>query len=160
MKPASVTLRLAFFQPDIPSNLGAALRLSVCLGVPMDVIEPCAFPLTDKALKRAAMDYGDLADLTRWSGWSAFESAQGAGARRIVLMTTKGATAVQDFAFQPGDTILMGRESAGVPDDVHARADARIVIPMQAGARSLNVVNAASIACFEALRQLGATPGA
>src|SRR5579875_1333086 len=113
-------MRLALFQPDIPQNLGAAVRLCACLGVPLDVIEPCGFPLSDKALKRAAMDYGAAAELARHDSWAAFGSAPERAAGRLVLFTTQGALPYLDFSFQAGDTLLFGRESAGVPDEVHA----------------------------------------
>lgn len=150
-------MRLALFQPDIPQNLGAAIRLAACLGVPLDVIEPCGFPLSDAAIRRAAMDYGDLAQVTRHAGWRDFR-AKSAPSRRLVLFTTRGATPLHDFAFGPDDTLLFGRESAGVPDDVHDAADARVVIPLAPGARSLNVVTAATLALGEGLRQIKAFP--
>ncbi|TAL30503.1 MAG: tRNA (cytidine(34)-2'-O)-methyltransferase [Phenylobacterium sp.] len=150
-------MRLALFQPDIPQNLGAAIRLAACLGVPLDVIEPCGFPLSDAAIRRAAMDYGDLAQVTRHAGWRDFR-AKSAPSRRLVLFTTRGATPLHDFAFGPEDTLLFGRESAGVPDDVHDAADARVVIPLAPGARSLNVVTAATLALGEGLRQIKAFP--
>jgi tRNA (cytidine/uridine-2'-O-)-methyltransferase len=147
-------MRLALFQPDIPQNLGATVRLCACLGVPLDVIEPCGFPLSDKALKRAAMDYGAAAELTRHDSWGAFLSAPERAAGRLVLFTTKGAQPYVDFGFQRGDTLLFGRESAGVPDEVHAAAEGRLVIPICPETRSLNVVTAAAMALGEALRQL------
>ncbi|ACG79282.1 rRNA methylase family protein [Phenylobacterium zucineum HLK1] len=148
-------MRLALFQPDIPQNLGAAVRLAACLGVPLDVIEPCGFPLSDRAVARAAMDYAARADVVRHAGWGDFRAAsQG----RLVLFTTRAAQPFQDFDFRPGDVLLFGRESAGVPDEVHAAADARLFIPLVAGARSLNVVTAAAMALSEALRQTGGFP--
>lgn len=152
-------MRLALFQPDIPQNLGAAMRLAACLGVPLDVIEPCGFPLSDAAIRRAAMDYAAIADVRRHAGWRDFR-ADSAGKRRLVLFTTLGSTPFHDFAFAPTDTLLFGRESAGVPDEVHAAADARLLIPMAPGARSLNVVTAATLALGEALRQIRAFPAA
>jgi tRNA (cytidine/uridine-2'-O-)-methyltransferase len=150
-------MRLALFQPDIPQNLGAAIRLAACLGVALDVIEPCGFPLSDAAIRRAAMDYTALADVTRHAGWADFR-AESAGKGRLVLFTTKGAQPFHDFAFAASDILLFGRESAGVPDDVHAAADARLVIPLMRGARSLNVVSAATLALGEGLRQIKAFP--
>lgn len=148
-------MRLALFQPDIPQNLGAAVRLAACLGVPLDVIEPCGFPLSDRAVARAAMDYAARADVVRHAGWGDFRAAsQG----RLVLFTTRAAQPFQGFDFRPGDVLLFGRESAGVPDEVHAAADARLFIPLVAGARSLNVVTAAAMALSEALRQTGGFP--
>jgi tRNA (cytidine/uridine-2'-O-)-methyltransferase len=150
-------MRLALFQPDIPQNLGAAIRLAACLGVPLEVIEPCGFPLSDAAIRRAAMDYAAIAQVKRHAGWAAFRG-DAAQLGRLVLFTTKGATPLHDFAFAADDVLLFGRESAGVPDDVSAAADARVVIPMAAGARSLNVVTAATLALGEALRQINAFP--
>lgn len=146
-------MRLALFQPDIPQNLGAAIRLGACLGVPVDVIEPCGFPISDRALKRAAMDYVQIADVTRHPSWSLFRTECASENRRLVLFTTHTGTLFTDFRFAAGDTLLFGRESAGVPQEVHAAADARLTIPLVAGARSLNVVTAAAIALGEALRQ-------
>ena len=152
-------MRLALFQPDIPQNVGAAIRLTACLGVPLEIIEPCAFPLGARALARAALDYGPLAEVSRHAGWADFLAAQGRREGRLVLMTTKASQDLYGFAFAPGDTILMGRESAGVPDDIHDDAAARIRIPLVPGARSLNVVTAAAIALGEALRQSVAASG-
>ncbi len=152
-------MRLALFQPDIPQNTGAMLRLGACLGVPVDIIEPCGFPFGDKGLRRAGLDYLDQVDLTRHISWAAFGSARGALRRgRLLLMTTTGDCCYTDFGFAAGDTIMMGRESAGVPEDVHAQADARLIIPMADGARSLNVALAAALALGEALRQTGEYP--
>lgn len=149
-------MRLAFFQPDIPQNLGGAIRLAACLGASLDVIEPCGFPLTDKALKRAAMDYGEAVEIVRRRSWAAFMEAR-AGAR-IVLFTTDGAGSAFDFAFRADDVLLFGQESAGVPHDVHAAADARVLIPIRPETRSLNVVTAAAIGLAEALRQTAGFP--
>ena len=146
---------LALFQPDIPQNLGAALRLGACMGVSVHVIEPCGFPLSDKAIRRAAMDYGEPADVVRHAGWAEFhESRQG----RIVLFSTKGAAPLHDFSFRPDDILLFGRESVGVPDEVHDASDARVFIPLTAGRRSLNVTVSAAIGLSEALRQTGQFP--
>ncbi len=146
-------LRLALYQPDIPQNTGTLLRLGACLGVGIDIIEPCGFVWDDKRLRRAAMDYVDLLDYQRHSSWSAFqEQIQG---RRLVLLSTKAAMPYTDFAFRPDDLLMVGRESAGVPDDVHARADARLLIPMVPAARSINVAVSAAMVLGEALRQLG-----
>jgi tRNA (cytidine/uridine-2'-O-)-methyltransferase len=150
-------MRLALFQPDIPQNLGAAIRLAACLGAPLSVIEPCGFPLSDAAIRRAAMDYAAIADVTRHAGWAEFR-AESEGKGRLVLFTTHAATPFHDFAFAASDILLFGRESAGAPDEVHAAADARLVIPMAAGARSLNVVTAATLALGEALRQTRGFP--
>lgn len=151
-------MRLAFYQPDIPQNLGASLRLAACFGVSVDVIEPCGFPLTDKSLKRAALDYGNAVDLVRHDGWSAFLAASGESTSRLVLFTTRGAIPLQAFRFRPDDTLLFGRESAGAPDAVHAAAAARVVIPLTPGARSLNVAMTAGIVLWEALRQTDRLP--
>jgi tRNA (cytidine/uridine-2'-O-)-methyltransferase len=153
-------MRLALFQPDIPQNLGAALRLGACLDVPVDVIEPCGFPLSDAGVRRAAMDYGALADLTRHATWADFLAAPERRDGRLLLFTTKGAGGFHGFAFQPGDTLLFGRESAGAPDEVHAAADARLFIPLAPGARSLNLTVSAAIALSEALRQTNGFPTA
>lgn len=145
-------MRLALFQPDIPQNLGAAVRLAACLGVPLDVIEPCGFPLSDAAIRRSAMDYAALADVTRHACWSDFLTKTETYGR-LVLFTTRAARPLHSFAFRPDDVLLFGRESAGAPDEVHAAADARLIIPLAPGARSLNVVTAATLALGEALRQ-------
>ena len=150
-------MRLALYQPDIPQNAGAMLRLAACLGVGVDVIEPCGFVWSDRHLRRAGMDYLDQVDLTRHSSWQVFLAARGAG--RLVLLTTGGSIAHTGIAFQPGDTLIVGRESAGAPEEVHDAADARVVVPMVAGARSLNVALAAGIVLGEALRQTGGYPG-
>lgn len=147
-------MRLALFQPDIPQNLGSAIRLSACLGVYLDIIEPCGFPLSDKAVKRAALDYGPCANVSRHDSFESFlATRKDTFAGRLILFTTRAAEPYQGFRFQPDDILLMGRESAGVPEEVHAAADARLFIPMQAGMRSINVINAAAMALGEALRQ-------
>jgi tRNA (cytidine/uridine-2'-O-)-methyltransferase len=150
-------MRLALFQPDIPQNLGAALRLGACLGVPIDVIEPCGFPLSDRAVRRAAMDYGPRAEVVRHPGWADFQAIRRG---RLVLFTTKGAAPFHGFDYRADDVLLFGRESAGVPDEVHAAADARLFIPLVAGARSLNVVTAAAMALGEGLRSTHGFPSA
>jgi tRNA (cytidine/uridine-2'-O-)-methyltransferase len=150
-------LRLALFEPDIPQNTGALLRLAACLGVAVDLIEPCGFLFDDRRLKRAGLDYIALAPLCRHVSWAAFLATHPA-ASRLVLMTTAGTVALHDFAFAAPDTILLGRESAGVPDRVHRRADARVVIPLRPPARSLNVALAGAIALAEALRQTSGFP--
>jgi tRNA (cytidine/uridine-2'-O-)-methyltransferase len=151
-------MRLALFQPDIPQNLGGAIRLAACLGVPMEVIEPCAFPLSDRSLKRAALDYGDQAVVVRRSGWTDFQAAPERNEGRLVLFTTRAAQPLHQFAFAPGDTLLFGRESAGVPEEVHAAAQVRLIIPIRPETRSLNLVSACAIALGEALRQVDAFP--
>ncbi len=144
-------MRLALFEPDIPQNVGAFIRLSACLAVPLHIIEPCGFPVDDKRIRRAAMDYYDLARPVRHASWAAFGRERPPG--RLVLLTTRGAEAFPGVSFRPDDILLLGRESAGVPDEVHAAADLRLRIPLQAGARSLNVALAAAMVVSEALRQ-------
>ena len=151
-------MRLALFQPDIPQKLGASVRLAACLGAGLDGIEPCAFPLSDRGLRRAAMDYA--AETRLHPSWSAFLAAPERTQGRLVLFTTRPATPLHAFGFAAGDTLLFGRESAGAPEEVHAAAQARVVIPIAAGARSLNVVTAAAIGLAEALRQVDGFPGA
>lgn len=153
-----VRMRLALFQPGIPQNVGAAIRLSACLDVGLDVIEPCSFPLDDKSLKRAALDYGPLAHLTRHDSWGTFLKAPERAHGRLVLFTTRGEQSFHDFAFQPGDTLLFGNESRGAPEEVHAAVDARVVIPLRSQARSLNVSVTAGMALAEALRQTDGFP--
>jgi tRNA (cytidine/uridine-2'-O-)-methyltransferase len=148
-------MRLALYEPDIPQNAGTLIRLGACLGVGVDIIEPCGFLFTDKALKRAGMDYLEMAEITRHASWDKFrESAKG----RIVLLTAKAATPYTEFAFAASDIILLGRESAGVPEPVHEAADARLRIPLKAGLRSLNVAVAGAIVLGEALRQTRGFP--
>ena len=146
-------ISLVLYQPDIPQNTGTMLRLCACLGVEVHVIEPTGFDLSDRALRRAGMDY--LAQLRpiRHLSWDKFVAWRAEAGRRLVLATTKAALPYADFAFADGDLILMGRESAGVPETVHAAADARLTIPMVAGMRSLNVATAAAMILGEALRQ-------
>ena len=149
------TMRLALFQPDIPQNLGAFIRLSAGLGVPLDIIEPCGFPVDDKRIRRAAMDYYDLAAISRHASWAAFRQTHLAGrpSGRLVLLTTAGAVPLPQATFRADDTLLFGRESAGVPAEVHDAADLRVRIPLRQGLRSLNVALAAAMVLSEALRQ-------
>lgn len=149
-------MRLALFQPDIPQNVGACIRLSACFGVELHVIEPTGFRFDDRAMKRAALDYGPLSRMTRHADWDAFQAARGPG--RLVLFTTKGAERLDDFAFRPDDVLLFGRESAGAPEYVHAAADARVFIPIRPETRSLNLSVSAGVALFQALRTTGALP--
>lgn len=144
-------MRLSLYQPDIPQNLGAFIRLAACLGTPLDIIEPCGFPVDDRRIRRAAMDYVDLARIRRHASWDAFRRDRGPG--RLVLLTTAGATRLPDARFQADDTLLLGRESAGAPPEVHEAADMRVRIPLQEGLRSLNVALAAAMVLAEALRQ-------
>jgi tRNA (cytidine/uridine-2'-O-)-methyltransferase len=150
-------LRLALFEPDIPQNTGALLRLAACLGVAVDVIEPCGFLFDDRRLRRVGLDYIGSVHLRRHASWAAF-LAELSTCSRLVLLTTAGTVALHDFAFSAADTILLGRESAGVPDCVHRRADARVVIPLRPPARSLNVAAAGAIALAEGLRQTARFP--
>lgn len=147
-------MRLVLYQPDIPQNTGAILRLGACLGSGIDIIEPCGFVLDDRRLRRAAMDYLDLLEWRRWPSWESYRAARHAG--RLILLTTRASTAHHRYRFEPDDRLLLGRESAGVPDIVHDAADARIKVPLRPEARSLNVVTAAAIVAGEALRQTGA----
>jgi tRNA (cytidine/uridine-2'-O-)-methyltransferase len=144
-------MRLALYEPDIPQNLGAFIRLSACLGVALDIIEPCGFPVDDKRIRRVSMDYYDRATIMRHSSWSAFQRDRPPG--RLVLLTTKGGARFPDVAFKSDDALLCGRESAGVPADVHDAAGLSLRIPLQAGLRSLNVALAAAMVLAEALRQ-------
>jgi tRNA (cytidine/uridine-2'-O-)-methyltransferase len=150
--------RLALYQPDIPQNTGTILRLAACLAVPADIIEPAGFDVSDRNFRRAGLDYLDYADITRHASWKAFEEWRNKQGLRLVVATTKGALPYTDFAFARGDVILFGRESAGVPEEVHRAADARLVIPMRPGLRSINVAVAAAMILGEALRQTGAFP--
>jgi tRNA (cytidine/uridine-2'-O-)-methyltransferase len=151
-------MRLALFQPDIPQNIGAAIRLCACLHASLEIIEPCAFPLSDRAVRRVAMDYAGLARIARRASWTEFLAAPERGEGRLVLFTTKARASFLDFSYQPGDTLLFGAESAGAPDYVHAAADSRLKIPIAAQARSLNLVTAATLALGEALRQTDGFP--
>ena len=148
-------MRLALYQPDQAGNVGTILRLAACLGVEVDVIEPCGFPFSDRALKRAGMDYAAMAAVTRHSGWPVFEAALPG---RLVLFTTAGGVRLPAAAFEGADTLLLGSESRGVPDEVHARAELRVRIPQAPGTRSLNLAVAAGIGVAEALRQTGGFP--
>lgn len=149
-------MRLALYQPDQAGNVGTILRLAACLGVPVDIVEPCGFPWSDKALKRAGMDYAEIAEVTRHADWDAFAASR--SGRRLVLMTTQGATPLPQTRFEEGDVLLMGSESAGVPAAVHSAAGLRVRIPQASGTRSLNIAVAAGIALAEALRQTGGWP--
>ncbi|MEH3102058.1 tRNA (cytidine(34)-2'-O)-methyltransferase [Sphingomonas adhaesiva] len=148
-------MRIALYQPDIAGNVGAVMRTAACLGIAVDLIEPMGFRWDDRRVARAAMDYIDHVAVTRHPDWDAFQR-QATG--RLVLLTTRGATPLHDFAFAPGDTLLFGSEGAGVPEAVHARADARVVIPMAPGLRSMNLSVSAAIVAAEALRQTGGWP--
>jgi tRNA (cytidine/uridine-2'-O-)-methyltransferase len=151
-------VRLALYQPDIPQNTGTMLRMAACLGVAIEIIEPAGFDVSDRNFRRAGLDYLDALEVTRHPSWRAFEAFRAERRLRLVLATTKAATPYTEFAFEATDVVLVGRESAGVPDEVHAAADARIVVPMRPGLRSLNVAVAAALILGEALRQTGAFP--
>lgn len=151
-------MRLALYQPDIPQNLGAAIRLATSLEVALDIIEPCGFPLNDKAIRRAAMDYGLCAKVSHHAGWADFLAFVRTGGHRLLLFTTRAALPYCDFVYQTGDILLMGRESAGAPDEVHAEADHSLFIPISAQARSINVITAAAMGLGEALRQTRGFP--
>ena len=146
-------MRLALYEPDIAPNAGAMMRLCACLGVAMDIIEPCGFVLTDRKLRRAGMDYLDHVDMTCHDSWGAYSRDRSDG--RLILLTTRGDTPYAAFRFRLDDTLMVGRETAGVPGAVHAAADARVCIPMVPGTRSLNVALAAAMVLGEALRQTG-----
>jgi tRNA (cytidine/uridine-2'-O-)-methyltransferase len=151
-------MRLALYQPDIAQNAGTMLRLAACLGVAVDIIEPCGFAFDERRFRRAGMDYLDRVNLRRHSSWTAFMREDRPG--RLVLLTTRAETAYTDFAFRPDDMLMVGQEGAGVPDDVHDAADARIRVPLVAGLRSLNVALAAAVVLGEALRQTDGFPHA
>jgi tRNA (cytidine/uridine-2'-O-)-methyltransferase len=152
-------VRLALYEPDIPQNTGALLRLAACFGVAVDLIEPMGFLFDDRRLHRAALDYAALAEVRRHVSWPAFLAVRGTESR-LVLMTTSGVISLDRFVFTSSDTVLLGRESAGVPAPVHEMVDARVVIPLRSPARSLNVALAGAMALFEALRQTGGLPAA
>jgi|SRR5215470_16928882 len=153
-------MRFALYEPDIPQNTGTILRLAACLDVPVDIIEPCGFVFDDRRLRRAGMDYLDAVDLTRHSSWNAYRVWRAGTERagRLILLTTKGDTRYTEFPYAPFDTLLFGRESGGVPPEVHGAADARLVIPMRQGLRSLNIAVAAAMVLGEALRQTKGFP--
>ena len=148
-------MHLALYQPDIPQNTGTILRLCACLDVAAHIIEPAGFPVSDRHFRRAGMDYLDQVSITRHDSWSKFEQWRNEAGLRLVLFTTKGTGSYLDFRYGRDDVLLLGRESAGVPDEVASAADARLVIPIRPGLRSLNVAMAAAMALGEALRQTG-----
>ncbi len=149
-------MRLALYQPDIPQNAAAILRLAACMGVGVDIIEPCGFVLDDRRMRRVGMDYLDRVDFSRHSSWEKFRSSNTA---RLVLLSTAGPARYTDFGFAEADTLILGRESAGVPDDVRGACDAGVAVPMAPGLRSLNVAMAAAMVLGEALRQAEQLPG-
>jgi tRNA (cytidine/uridine-2'-O-)-methyltransferase len=152
-------MHLALYQPDIPQNTGAMLRMAACFGVAVDVIEPTGFVFGEARMRRAGMDYWNRVAIRRFPDWEAFAAERKGAGARLILMTTRGEQVYTDFAFRSGDTIVMGRESAGVPESVHAACDARLRVPMAEGTRSLNVAQTAAIAVAEGLRQIKAFPG-
>ena len=152
-------LRLALYQPDIPQNTGTMLRMAACLGLAVEIVEPAGFDVSDRHLRRSGLDYLDHVALTRHRSFEAFETWRRAEGIRLVLATTAGAVPYTAFAFRDGDCVLMGRESAGAPEAVHAAADARVVVPIRPGLRSLNVAVAAAMVMGEALRQTDGFPG-
>ncbi len=148
-------MEIVLYEPDIPQNTGTIMRLGACLGVPVHIIEPAGFPVSDRSFRRAGLDYLDAVKIERHISFAAFEEWRKANGRRLVLLTTKGYTRYPDFAFRDGDLLLVGRESSGVPDRVHAAADVSLRIPMREGLRSLNIAVALSMVLGEALRQTG-----
>ena len=151
-------LELALYQPDIPQNTGTMLRLCACLGVRASIIEPANFPVSDRAFRRAGMDYLDSVVIERHASFTAFDIWRRAAERRLLLLTTKGAIPYTQFVFRPDDILMVGRESAGVPDIVHESADACLVVPMQPHLRSINVAVAGAMVLGEALRQTAGFP--
>ena len=149
-------MRVALYQPDIPQNTGTVLRMAACLGLPVEVIEPCGFVWGGKHMRRSGMDYLDQVDVTRHLDWPAFQGAL-AGQRRV-LLTTKSDQPYTEFQFEPGDIVMLGRESAGVPDDVHNAVDVRLTIPLKPNLRAFNLAVATAMVTGEALRQLDGFP--
>jgi tRNA (cytidine/uridine-2'-O-)-methyltransferase len=156
IQPRRTAMQIALFQPDIPQNTGTILRLCACLDMAAHIILPAGFPISDRLFRRAGMDYLDHVSVRRHDSWSKFEDWRASEGHRLLLFTTKGATNYLDFRYGPSDILLLGRESAGVTDEVVAAADARLVIPIKPGLRSLNVAMAAAMAAGEALRQVRA----
>ena len=146
-------LHIALYQPDIPQNVGSAMRLCACLGIPLDIIEPCGFPWDIKKIRQSGMDYVEHVALNRHESWNSFQSHY--ADRRLILMTTKSSVSYTDFQFTANDILIAGRESAGVPDEIHNDLEHRITIPMNKNSRSFNVINATSMITGEALRQIG-----
>lgn len=157
---ATALPRVALFEPDIPQNTGTILRLAACMGLTAHIIEPAGFPTSDRAFRRAGMDYLDRVTIVRHASWAAFETWRQSDRGRLVLLTTRAQTCYLDHAFRPDDILLFGRESAGVPEVVHRAADARLIVPMRAGLRSLNVAVAAAMVVGEAMRQARSWPAA
>jgi tRNA (cytidine/uridine-2'-O-)-methyltransferase len=155
MQPDQIAaLTVALYQPDIPQNAGTILRMCACLGLAAAIVEPAGFPATDKHFRRAGMDYLDHVEIARYPHWRAFDAWRRVTGRRLVLLTTKASLAYTDFGFVRGDILLVGRESAGVPGEIHEAADARLIIPLRPPMRSLNVAVAAAMVAGEAVRQM------
>ncbi len=152
-------MKIALYQPDIAANVGAVLRLGACMAVPVEIIEPCGFPFDMRRIRRVALDYIDHVEMRRHASWDAFQADSQARAGRLVLLSTRGRVRYDEFAFAPTDTLLFGRESAGVPDAVHDAADAVLRVPLAREMRSLNVASASAMILGEALRQTGLLPG-
>ena len=152
-------MRIALYQPDIPQNAGTILRLCASFGIEAHIIEPSGFPTTDRAFRRAGMDYLDAVEIVRHLSWRDFDSWRNRQGHRLILFTTAATASYLDYRYRPDDILLFGRESAGVPNEVHDAADARLRIPIREGLRSLNVAVAAALAAGEALRQTGEMPG-
>lgn len=148
-------MQIALYQPDIPQNAGTIARLCACLGSALHIIEPAGFDASDRNFRRAGMDYAERANVTRHVSWDAFEQARRADGARLLLATTRGATPYLQWEYRATDILLLGRESAGVPSEIHAAADARLLIPMRPGLRSINVALAAAMILGEARRQTG-----
>ena len=152
-------MKIALFQPDIADNVGAVLRLGACMAVPVEIVEPCGFPFDMRRIRRVALDYIDHVKLRRHASWDAFQAESDARGSRLVLLSTRGRLRYDEFAFAPTDTLLFGRESAGVPDAVHDASDAVLRVPLAREMRSLNVASASAMVLGEALRQTGLLPG-
>lgn len=155
-KEGANIIRLALYQPDQPPNVGTLLRLGACLGIAVDIVEPCGFPFSDRALRRSGLDYLDKVQVARHRDWESFLTAT--AGQRLILLTTAAMQPYTAFRFEAGDVLVLGSESSGAPPEVHARADARLRIPMRRGLRSLNIAVAASMVLGEALRQTGGWP--
>ncbi|MCW9034998.1 MAG: tRNA (cytidine(34)-2'-O)-methyltransferase [Rhodospirillales bacterium] len=148
-------MEITLYQPDIPQNTGTILRMAACLNVPVNIIEPCGFVLDDKRMRRSGMDYLKDVDLSRYANWESYkQDCPG----RQVLLSTKASVPYTNFQFQPGDTLILGRESAGVPGEIHNAVEARVLIPMVKEARSLNIAVSAAMVLGEAMRQVGSFP--
>jgi tRNA (cytidine/uridine-2'-O-)-methyltransferase len=152
-------MRIALYEPDIPQNTGTILRLAACLGVEAHIVEPAGFPTTDRAFRRAGMDYLDQVTIVRHASFPAFEDWRRTAGVRLLLFTTAAAGSYLEHAYRPDDVLMFGRESAGVPEPVHRAADARLRVPMLAGLRSINVAMVAAMALSEAMRQTNGFPG-